>query len=75
MLRVVKARCTAAGLSEVFCNHTFRGRRMTVFLGNRGSLEAAQDMANHADPRTTRLHDRRKDLAKLSEIERRIAFE
>jgi site-specific recombinase XerD len=75
MLRVVKARCTAAGLSEAFCNHTFRGTGMTVFLSNGGSLEAAQDMANHADPRTTKLYDRRKDLAKLSEIERRIAFE
>jgi hypothetical protein len=37
-------------------------------------LEAAQDMANHSDPRTTKLHDRRKDLATLSEIERRIAL-
>lgn len=75
MLRVVKERCIAAGLSEAFCNHTFRGTGMTVFLSNGGSLEAAQDMANHADPRTTKLYDRRKDLAKLSEIERRIAFE
>ena len=40
-----------------------------------GSLEAAQDMVNHSDPRTTKLYDRRKDLAMLSEIERRIAFE
>jgi hypothetical protein len=39
-----------------------------------GSLEAAQDMAHHSDPRTTKLYDRRKDLATLSEIERRIAF-
>lgn len=29
----------------------------------------------HSDPRTTKLYDRRKDLATLSEIERRIAFE
>jgi len=28
-------------------------------------------MANHTDPRTTKLYDRRKDLATLSEIERR----
>lgn len=48
---------------------------MTVFLQNGGSLEAAQDLANHADPRTTKLYDRRKDLATLGEIERRIAFE
>lgn len=74
MLRVVKDRCRAAGLSEEFCNHTFRGTGITVFLHNGGALEAAQDMANHSDPRTTKLYDRRKDLATLSEIERRIAF-
>ncbi|HEY1804871.1 MAG TPA: hypothetical protein VGG45_10345 [Terracidiphilus sp.] len=62
-------------MSEEFCNHTFRGTGMTVFLQNGGSLEAAQDLANHADPRTTKLYDRRKDLATLGEIERRIAFE
>jgi len=75
MLDMVKARCRAAGLSEEFCNHTFRGSGITVFLNNGGALEAAQDMANHSDPRTTKLYDRRKDLATLSEIERRIAFE
>jgi integrase/recombinase XerD len=75
MLRAVKQRCNAAGLSELFCNHTFRGTGITVFLNNGGSLEAAQDMANHSDPRTTKLYDRRKELANLSEIERRIAFE
>jgi integrase/recombinase XerD len=75
MLDVVKARCKAVGLSEEFCNHTFRGTGITVFLHNGGALEAAQDMANHSDPRTTKLYDRRKDLATLSEIERRIAFE
>jgi integrase/recombinase XerD len=75
VLRIVKERCQAAGLSETFCNHTFRGTGITVFLQNGGALEAAQDMANHSDPRTTKLYDRRKDLATLSEIERRIAFE
>jgi integrase/recombinase XerD len=42
MLRVVKERCIAAGLSETFCNHTFRGTGMTVFLSNGGSLEACR---------------------------------
>ncbi len=65
MLRAVKQRCNAAGLSESFCNHTFRGTGITVFLNNGGSLEAAQDMANHSDPRTTKLYYRRKD-ARLS---------
>lgn len=74
MLRIVKVRCAQAGLPDTICNHTFRGTGITVFLQNGGSLEAAQDMANHSDPRTTKLYDRRKDLATLSEIERRIAF-
>jgi site-specific recombinase XerD len=74
-LRLVKSRAQAAGLPESICNHTFRGTGITVFLQNGGALEAAQDMANHTDPRTTKLYDRRKDLATLSEIERRIAFE
>jgi integrase/recombinase XerD len=74
-LRLVKTRAQAAGLPESICNHTFRGTGITVFLQNGGALEAAQDMANHTDPRTTKLYDRRKDLATLSEIERRIAFE
>jgi hypothetical protein len=47
----------------------------TVLLNNGGSLETAQDMANLSDPRTTKRYDRRKELANLSEIERRIAFE
>jgi len=74
MLRAVKTRCETAGLPTTICNHTFRGTGITVFLQNGGSLEAAQDMANHTDPRTTKLYDRREDLATLSEIERRIAF-
>lgn len=74
LLRAVKQRCADAGLPETICNHTFRGTGITVFLQNGGSLEAAQDLANHSDPRTTKLYDRRKDLATLSEIERRIAF-
>ncbi len=74
MLRMVKVRCLAAGLPPEICNHTFRGTGITVFLQNGGALEAAQGMAGHSDPRTTKLYDRRKDLATLSEIERRIAF-
>src|SRR6266849_5530503 len=30
ILRIVKERCKAAGLSEAFCNHTFRGTGITV---------------------------------------------
>jgi site-specific recombinase XerD len=59
MRDVVKNRCRASGLSEEFCNHTFRGTGVTVFLHDGGALEAAQDMANHSAPRTTKLYDRR----------------
>ena len=75
ILRIVKGRCAAAGLPESICNHTFRGTGIRVFVQNGGPLEVAQDTANHSDPRTTKLYDRRKDFATLSEIERRIAFE
>jgi integrase/recombinase XerD len=74
LLRAVKQCCADAGLPDTICNHTFRGTGITVFLQNGGPLEAAQDLANHSDPPTTKLYDRRKDLATLSEIERRIAF-
>jgi hypothetical protein len=37
-----------------------------VALLNGGSLEAAREMANHSDPRTTKLYDWCKDLATFS---------
>lgn len=74
LLRAVKQRCRNAGLPGTISNHSFRGTGITVFLQNGGSLEAAQELAHHSDPRTTKLYDRRQDLATLSEIERRMAF-
>ncbi len=59
MLRVVKEGCRAAGLAEECCNHAFRGTGITVFLHNGVALAAGQDMANHSDPCTTKLYDRR----------------
>jgi hypothetical protein len=40
------------------------------FLEHEGSLEMAQYMAGHADPRTTKLYDRRRQLITQSEVER-----
>ena len=40
MLRVVKERCIASALPEEFCNHTFRGTGITVFLHNGGAFIA-----------------------------------
>jgi len=39
-------------------------------LSNGGSVEKAQQMANHSDPRTTKLYDRRRDEVSLDEVER-----
>jgi hypothetical protein len=50
MLDMVKKRCIAVGLSEEFCNHTFRGTGMTVFLSNGGSLEAVQGNGEPSRP-------------------------
>jgi hypothetical protein len=35
-----------------------------------GSVEKAQQMANHSDPWTTKLYDRRRDEVSLDEVER-----
>jgi hypothetical protein len=51
-----------------------RARLRFLEKGNKEQLVWLHHQAE-ADPRTTKLYDRRKDLAKLSEIERRIAFE
>lgn len=43
---------------------------ITEFLANGGSLETAQQLANHADSRTTKLYDRRATRLELEEIVR-----
>ena len=70
ILRMIKKRSLEAGLTSDVTVHTARATGITTFLENRGSLEQAQDIANHADPRTTRLYDRRRDRVEKAEIER-----
>jgi len=43
---------------------------ITELLNNGGLLEAAKDMANHSDPRATKLYDRRNDETALDEYEK-----
>ena len=71
-LAMVKRRCKAAGLGERFSNHTLRATGITAYLKNDGQLEAAQRMAGHASPRTTKLYDRREQETTLDEVERII---
>ena len=49
---------------------SFRATGLTEYLRSGGRREVAQQMANHADSRTTDLYDRRTDLGNLDEIER-----
>ena len=56
VLRMIKRRAKAAGLPPTTCCHTFRVTGIVAYLENGGSLEAAQALADHESPRTTRLY-------------------
>ena len=70
VLRMIKRRSRAIGLSHRICCHTFRATGITTFLQNGGSIETAQRIAAHESPRTTKLYDRTGDEITLDEIER-----
>jgi len=67
---MVKRRAKDAGIQMDISNHTFRGTGITNYMKNGGQLKHAQDMAGHADPRTTRLYDHSGDQVTSDEIER-----
>jgi integrase len=70
VLSIVKRRSRAVGLPDSICNHSFRATGITIHQENGGTLEDAAGLADHADPRTTRLYGRaRRDVVKF-EIER-----
>ena len=68
--RMIQRRATAAGIKTRIGNHTFRATGITAYLKNKGTLEHAQTIANHASPRTTKLYDRRSDEISLDEVEK-----
>jgi integrase/recombinase XerD len=68
-LHMVKRRPNAAGLSATTCNHTFRATGITANRANGGTLEHAQEIANHASPKTTKLYGRTNDQITLDEVE------
>jgi hypothetical protein len=45
-------------------------RAITYYLINGGTLEKAQQLANHESARTTKLYDRRDDQISLDEVEK-----
>lgn len=57
-------------LPHTTCCHTFRATGITTYLQNGGTIEHAQQIANHESPRTTKLYDRTSDAISLAEIER-----
>jgi len=69
-LDIIKRRAKAIGLPETICCHTFRATGITAYLENGGTIEHAQQIANHESPKTTKLYDRTSDQITLDEVER-----
>ncbi len=68
--RMVKRRLRSAGLSARLSPHSFRVTTVTDLLAQGVSLEDVQHLAGHADPRTTRLYDRRHRVVTRNIVER-----
>lgn len=68
--RVVKRRLAAAGLPVRLSPHSFRVCTITDLLTQGIPLADVQYLAGHADPRTTRLYDRRDRRVTRNVVER-----
>jgi site-specific recombinase XerD len=68
--RMIQRRARDTGLKTRIGKHTFRATGITAYLKNKGTLEAAQHIASHESPRTTKPYDRRRDEISLDEVER-----
>ncbi len=67
---MVRRRAIDADIGTAIGCHTFRATGITNYLTNGGTLEKAQQLANHESARTTKLYDRRDDKLSLDEVER-----
>jgi len=65
--RMIERRAKQAGIKTKIGNHSMRATGITDYLKHEGTLENAQQMANHSSPRTTKLYDRRNEEASLDE--------
>jgi len=70
VLRMVKRRFKNAGLPSNLTCHTFRATTITDLLTSGVNPDDVQELAGHADPRTTRLYDRRKREVTRNVVER-----
>jgi len=62
-------RMKAAGLPDRLSPHSFRVATITDLFGQGVPLEDVQHLTGHADPRTTRLYDRRQKKATRNIVE------
>ena len=67
---MVKRRLKSAGLPSTLTCHSFRATTATDLLEQGVSLEDVQELLGHADPRTTRLYDRRDRTVTRNVVER-----
>ena len=68
--RIVKRRMRVAGLPGRLSAHSFRVATITNLLNQGVALEDVQRLAGHADPRTTRLYDRRPQVITRQIVDR-----
>jgi len=68
--RMLKRRLRRAGLPSRLSPHSFRVAVITDLLQHGASLDDVQNLAGHADPRTTRLYDRRQRQVTRNLVER-----
>jgi len=68
--RMVKRRAKNAGVPTNICPHSFRVATVTDLLSQGVPLGEVQYLAGHADPRTTRLYDRRPQKVTRNLVER-----
>ena len=68
--RMVKRRLNDASLPTLLSPHSFRVTTITDLLEQGVPLEDVQRLAGHADPRTTRLYDRRQKKITRNIVER-----
>jgi len=70
MGRMIKRRMKDIGLPAPLSPHSFRVATITDLLSQGVPLEEVQHLAGHADPRTTRLYDRRQQKVTRSIVDK-----
>ena len=70
LARMVKRQMRRSGLPKRLSAHSFRVATITDLLAQGVSLGDVQQLAGHADPRTTRLYDRRDRRVSRNIVER-----